>query len=176
MPWPRASSATSAQAYPAWPWCVRKRHRLRADHGHAEREFKKWADEARGLDVVSSRNFFAFSRNHSVDYSPSKHSSFDSVPHPQRNTHGQSECRSRGTAPVRPGTQPLQQRPARLTLGVARQDAGAGSDWRDQEQRKFTEAFDATVKTLGGFLETSGEHVKFLAKKATLIEEYLKQH
>jgi uncharacterized protein YukE len=48
--------------------------------------------------------------------------------------------------------------------------------WRDQEQRKFTEAFDATVKTLGGFLETSGEHVKFLAKKATLIEEYLKQH
>jgi len=48
--------------------------------------------------------------------------------------------------------------------------------WRDQEQRKFTEAFEGTVKTLGGFLETSHEHVQFLAKKATLIEEYLKQH
>lgn len=48
--------------------------------------------------------------------------------------------------------------------------------WRDQEQRKFTEAFDATVKTLGGFLETSHEHVQFLAKKAALVEEYLKQH
>jgi len=47
--------------------------------------------------------------------------------------------------------------------------------WRDQEQRKFTEAFDATVKTLGGFLEQSHQHVSFLAKKATLVEEYLKQ-
>jgi uncharacterized protein YukE len=49
------------------------------------------------------------------------------------------------------------------------------STWRDQEQRKFTEAFDATVKTLGGFLEQSQQHVQFLAKKASLVEEYLKQ-
>lgn len=48
--------------------------------------------------------------------------------------------------------------------------------WRDQEQRKFTEAFEQTVKTLGGFLDNSHQHVQFLAKKATLIEEYLKQH
>lgn len=47
--------------------------------------------------------------------------------------------------------------------------------WRDQEQRKFAEAFEQTVKGLGGFLETSHQHVQFLAKKATLIEEYLKQ-
>lgn len=49
------------------------------------------------------------------------------------------------------------------------------STWRDQEQRKFSEAFDSTVKTLGNFLEASTQHVSFLNKKATLIEEYLKQ-
>jgi uncharacterized protein YukE len=47
--------------------------------------------------------------------------------------------------------------------------------WRDQEQRKFAEAFDVTVKALGNFLEASHQHVSFLGKKAALIEEYLKQ-
>ena len=49
------------------------------------------------------------------------------------------------------------------------------STWRDQEQRKFAEAFDQTVKVLGQFLEASHQHVSFLGKKATLIEDYLKQ-
>jgi hypothetical protein len=52
---------------------------------------------------------------------------------------------------------------------------GLESTWRDQEQRKFAEAFETTVKSLGGFLEQSHTHVQFLAKKATLIEDYLKQ-
>jgi uncharacterized protein YukE len=52
---------------------------------------------------------------------------------------------------------------------------GLESTWRDQEQRKFADAFDQTVKVLGHFLEASQEHVTFLNKKATLIEEYLKQ-
>lgn len=47
--------------------------------------------------------------------------------------------------------------------------------WRDQEQRKFSEAFEQTVKGLGTFLEASHQHVSFLGKKAALIEEYLKQ-
>ena len=47
--------------------------------------------------------------------------------------------------------------------------------WRDQEQRKFTEAFEQTAKALSLFLEASHQHVQFLAKKANLIEEYLKQ-
>ena len=47
--------------------------------------------------------------------------------------------------------------------------------WRDQEQRKFTEAFEQTVKVLGNFLEASHQHVQVLSKKAALIEEYLKQ-
>jgi uncharacterized protein YukE len=49
------------------------------------------------------------------------------------------------------------------------------SSWRDQEQRKFSEVFDQTVKTLSVFLENSHQHVSFLGKKASLIEDYLKQ-
>ena len=47
--------------------------------------------------------------------------------------------------------------------------------WRDQEQRKFADAFDQTAKGLGNFLEASHQHVQFLGKKASLIEDYLKQ-
>ena len=47
--------------------------------------------------------------------------------------------------------------------------------WRDAEQRKFTEAFEQTLKVMGGFLEASHDHVTLLGKKATLIEDYLKQ-
>ena len=47
--------------------------------------------------------------------------------------------------------------------------------WRDHEQHKFSEAFDQTAKSLGRFLEASHEHAQFLVKKATLIEDYLKQ-
>ena len=49
------------------------------------------------------------------------------------------------------------------------------SHWRDQEQRKFTEAFESTMKALAVFLEAAHEHVAFLGKKATAIEQYLKQ-
>jgi len=52
---------------------------------------------------------------------------------------------------------------------------GLDSTWRDQEQRKFTEAFEQTLKAIGSFLENSHQHVQFLGKKATAIEEYLKQ-
>ena len=50
-----------------------------------------------------------------------------------------------------------------------------GETWRDQEQRKFAEAFEQTAKGLGTFLEASQTHVQFLGKKAALIEDYLKQ-
>lgn len=52
---------------------------------------------------------------------------------------------------------------------------GLEATWRDQEQRKFTEGFEQTAKVLGGFLENSHQHVQFLGKKASAIEEYLKQ-
>jgi uncharacterized protein YukE len=52
---------------------------------------------------------------------------------------------------------------------------GLEATWRDQEQKKFSEAFAHTVKALGNFLEASHQHVTFLGKKASLVEEYLKQ-
>ncbi len=52
---------------------------------------------------------------------------------------------------------------------------GLESTWREQEHRKFADAFEQTMKVLGGFLEASREHVSFLGKKAAHVEEYLKQ-
>lgn len=52
---------------------------------------------------------------------------------------------------------------------------GLEQTWRDQEQRKFSEAFESTAKALGNFMEASKEHVSFLNKKAAIVEEYLKQ-
>ena len=62
-----------------------------------------------------------------------------------------------------------------LLSGLHGKMRGLEATWRDQEQRKFAEAFESTVKALGIFLESSHTHVQFLAKKAALIEEYLKQ-
>jgi uncharacterized protein YukE len=62
-----------------------------------------------------------------------------------------------------------------LLAGLHAKMRGLEATWRDQEQRKFAEAFETTVKSLGGFLEASHQHVQFLGKKAALIEEYLKQ-
>jgi len=47
--------------------------------------------------------------------------------------------------------------------------------WTDQEQKRFAQEFEQTVKTLSRFLEASGQHVTFLAKKARYIEDYLQQ-
>ncbi len=62
-----------------------------------------------------------------------------------------------------------------LLAGLHAKMRALEATWRDQEQRKFAEAFDGTVKGLSNFLETSHTHVQFLGKKAALIEEYLKQ-
>ncbi len=52
---------------------------------------------------------------------------------------------------------------------------GLESTWRDQEQRKFAEAFESTVKVLSNFVETSHQHAQILNKKANAVEEYLRQ-
>jgi uncharacterized protein YukE len=62
-----------------------------------------------------------------------------------------------------------------LMQGLKSKLSGLEATWRDQEQRKFTEAFEQTFKGIGTFVENSAEHVKFLAKKASAIEDYLKQ-
>ncbi len=47
--------------------------------------------------------------------------------------------------------------------------------WRDQEQRKFVEELEQTMKTLRRFIQSSEQHVSFLQRKAGHIEEYLQQ-
>jgi uncharacterized protein YukE len=47
--------------------------------------------------------------------------------------------------------------------------------WTDQEQKRFSQEFEQTVKTLGRFLEASSQHIVFLGKKARHIEDYLQQ-
>ncbi len=62
-----------------------------------------------------------------------------------------------------------------LVSGLHARMRGLESSWRDQEHRKFAEAFEQTMKVLAGFLEASQEHVSFLGKKAAHVEEYLRQ-
>jgi uncharacterized protein YukE len=52
---------------------------------------------------------------------------------------------------------------------------GLEKTWIDQEQKKFTQEFEQTMKTLTRFLESSTQHAAFLAKKARHIEDYLQQ-
>ncbi len=61
-----------------------------------------------------------------------------------------------------------------IVAGLHAKLRGLEATWRDQEQRKFTEAFEGTVKVLAAFMEDSHTHVQVLNKKAALIEEYLK--
>jgi hypothetical protein len=62
-----------------------------------------------------------------------------------------------------------------LLRGLHARMRGLESTWRDQEHRKFAEAFEQTMKVLAAFLEASRDHVSFLGKKASHAEEYLKQ-
>ena len=50
-----------------------------------------------------------------------------------------------------------------------------GNTWRDQEQIKFTEEFEQTMKVMGRFVEATNQHIPFLLRKAERIEEYLQQ-
>lgn len=47
--------------------------------------------------------------------------------------------------------------------------------WRDQEQRKFTEEFELTMKSMARFAETVEQHIGFLQQRAGHIEDYLQQ-
>jgi len=50
-----------------------------------------------------------------------------------------------------------------------------GQTWRDQEQVKFSEAFDQTMRVLVRFADATDKHIPFLLRKAEKIEEYLNQ-
>ena len=52
---------------------------------------------------------------------------------------------------------------------------GLGQTWRDQENVKFAEQFEQTLKALSRFVDASNQHIPFLIRKAERIAEYLKQ-
>jgi uncharacterized protein YukE len=62
-----------------------------------------------------------------------------------------------------------------LIAGLHGRLRGLEATWRDQEQKKFTEAFEQTIKVVSKFVGDSAQHVSFLNKKAAAAEEYLKQ-
>lgn len=62
-----------------------------------------------------------------------------------------------------------------LLAGLHARLRGLEATWCDQEQKKFTESFEQTAKAMGNFVEFSHQHAQFLVKKASLIEDYLKQ-
>jgi len=49
------------------------------------------------------------------------------------------------------------------------------STWQDQENQKFAEEFQTTMKVLRKFVEVSEKHTPFLLRKAQRIEQYLDQ-
>lgn len=50
-----------------------------------------------------------------------------------------------------------------------------GQTWRDQEQTKFSEEFEQTMRVLARFADATDKHIPFLLRKAEKIEEYLNQ-
>ena len=61
---------------------------------------------------------------------------------------------------------------------MAKLGASLGSlqqTWRDQEQAKFAEEFDATVRVLQKFTKAAEQHVPYLLRKADAADAYLNQ-
>ena len=52
---------------------------------------------------------------------------------------------------------------------------GLSNTWRDQEQMKFTEEFEQTMKVVSKFVQAANDHIPFLVRKAQRVEEYLQQ-
>jgi uncharacterized protein YukE len=59
--------------------------------------------------------------------------------------------------------------------GVQRQLSALSATWRDQEHQKFAEAFEQQLNQFGRFVESTGEYVPFLVRKADRVEEYQQQ-
>ena len=53
--------------------------------------------------------------------------------------------------------------------------AALGDTWQDQEQAKFAEEFQQTMKAMKKFIEVSNRHTPYLLRKAQRIEDYLNQ-
>lgn len=60
-------------------------------------------------------------------------------------------------------------------LMVKGQLLALGQSWRDQENQKFTQEFEDTLKVVNRFVEATNEHIPLLLRKAERIEDYLRQ-
>jgi len=47
--------------------------------------------------------------------------------------------------------------------------------WRDQENKKFVEAFEEHMKVISRFIEVTDQYIPFLMRKAEAIDQYLQQ-
>lgn len=50
-----------------------------------------------------------------------------------------------------------------------------GDTWRDQEQAKFAQEFEQTMRVLHQFMRTADQQIPFLQRKAQRLREYLNQ-
>lgn len=62
-----------------------------------------------------------------------------------------------------------------MTASINNRMSTLAQTWRDQEQAKFQEEFDQTLKVLMKFVKISETHIPFLLRKAERIEEYINQ-
>ena len=62
-----------------------------------------------------------------------------------------------------------------LAWWLERQLAALGSTWRDGEHQKFSEEFEQQLTQFGRFVESTGDYVPYLIRKAERIEEYQQQ-
>ena len=58
---------------------------------------------------------------------------------------------------------------------VQSQLSALGSTWRDQEHQKFAEEFEQQLSSFGRFVESTGDYVPYLVRKAERVEEYQQQ-
>ena len=58
---------------------------------------------------------------------------------------------------------------------LAAQLSALGRTWRDQEHKKFSEAFEEHMRVMARFVEVTEQYVPTLLRKAEIIEEYLQQ-
>jgi uncharacterized protein YukE len=62
---------------------------------------------------------------------------------------------------------------AEATASLQSQFSQLGDTWRDQEQVKFAEEFDQTVRVISQFQQASEEHIPLLLRKAEDVDKYL---
>jgi uncharacterized protein YukE len=55
------------------------------------------------------------------------------------------------------------------------QFSNLGDTWRDQEQQKFAQEFEQTMRVLHQFVRSADQQIPFLMRKAQRLREYLSQ-